>query len=89
MRTIHKYHLAIVGPGALHVKMPKDARLLHLGSQHHMPMLWAEVDTDAPIEHRVFMIYGTGRECTHNPLFTTYIGTLVGTDVWHVYEVFS
>lgn len=86
MRTIWKFTLPSMS-GAT-VEMPKGAAVLCVQAQHDVPMLWAEVDTDAPMIRRRFFNYGTGHEMppTSDPLH--YVGTFQmsgGSLVFHVY----
>jgi hypothetical protein len=68
------------------VEMPQGARIVHVGLQDAVICAWAIVDPDAPIEHRVFRIVGTGhREIIDG---STYLGTVQqDVYVWHVFEV--
>jgi hypothetical protein len=83
MKTIYKYPLQLAD-GAQEVKMPKGAHLVHVDLQHGDPTLWAEVDTEAASEVRLFQVHGTGHPIKHDG---NYVGTAVGVPfVWHVYE---
>lgn len=83
LKTIYKYMVPIYDTAQ--VKMPKGARVLHVGAQGDLLPVWAEVEVTNPIETRVFHVRGTG-----NPLLGyegTYLGTAqVGRFVWHVYD---
>jgi hypothetical protein len=51
-------------------------------------MLWAEVDTAQPLQHRSFLVIGTGMEIMEE--VKQYIGSVqMGALVWHVFEVVS
>ena len=87
MKTIFKYPIS-----ATHeclIDLPKGAKIISLKVQRGIPCLWAIVDTDAEIEKRKFMTYGTGHELPVNP--GTFIGTFLVNDffVYHVFEVIS
>ena len=64
--------------------MPLGAKILTLQLQDETPCFWAEVDTDASTEQRLFRILGTGHPL---PEGLTYLGTFqLPPFVWHVYE---
>jgi hypothetical protein len=81
MRTVHKFLLTVASGD---VMMPRGARILRVCPQQGAPRLWAEVDTDQPLEARRFTIVGTGQ-----PIETgEYVGTYDSPPyVWHVYDV--
>lgn len=87
MRSIWKYDLnSIVND----VAMPKGATVRHVdrkgGRADVFASLWVEVDTDAPLEGRTFVIAGTGQQLHAG----TYVGTVLDGSlelVWHVFEV--
>ena len=88
MNTIHKYTLAISGKHQ-EVKMFRGSTILTVADKSGNPTIWAQVDTDADVIKRTFIVVGTG-----HPLGTdinwnlTYIGTSFGKIlVWHIYEV--
>ena len=79
MKTVYKYRLG-------DIQLPVGAKVLTAGVQGGEFYLWAEVDTDQPLEERHFVVYGTGWEITDSN--RCYIATLFeGAFVWHVYEV--
>lgn len=89
MKTIYKYNIESNAPTAL--ELPQGARVISAGAQPHGPCVWAEVDTEAPTEKRVFRLYGTGEEMDGVPhafLSTFQVGTHEGLLVFHVYEQF-
>ena len=87
MRTIHKYTLL---PGRLKVQMPKGAKVLTAREQIDDVCVWAEVDTTAPKEIRVFEVFGTGQAIPQGMgMEWRYVGTAHlegGALVFHVYE---
>lgn len=88
MKTIYKYPLAIMGEQS--VQMPEYAAILRVGMQAGQLCLWAEVNTDKPIEKRTIEIFGTGHEMTKT--HKDYIGTAIDDQnglVWHVFERLS
>ena len=88
MTTIYKYSL-LLNVIDQAIEMPSGSRILVVGQQHDMPVLWVQVDTDAKPCHRVFVVIGTGH---HVPSSDSGVPAYVGTAfcdpfVWHVYEV--
>lgn len=81
MRVVYKYQ---VGTDVL---IPEGAKLRAVKEQHGHIYLWAEVETDSPIEVRHFRVVGTGHPITQE--FLEYRGTAFMPTglVWHVYEV--
>lgn len=80
--TVWKFPMA--EPGRNRLSMPRGAMVRAVGNQNGGPNLWAEVDTEQPLEDRDFMVVGTGQPVG--------VGVYVGTAfcdpfVWHVYEV--
>ena len=79
MKTIYKYPTGSI-------QIPKGARVLTAGCQSGEFYIWAEVDTEAPLEDRKFVVYGTGWEISEDKL--SYVSTVFEhVFVWHVYEV--
>lgn len=67
------------------VSMPEHARVLRVGAQQGVPVLWAEVVPEARQELRRFILVGTGFPV---PPEGTYLGTFeIDWFVGHVYEV--
>lgn len=96
MKTIYRYQLSIVDRQRL--LLPVGARVLpappnprwHDDTPDTEPRvieIWAQVDSDAPVEPREFLIVSTG-----NPLpgdCGEFIGTVMAHDgipVWHIFE---
>lgn len=66
------------------IEMPKDAKVVFVGHQNHVPTIWAEVMTGAPKERRLFCVYGTGWSIEDTDV---YVGSYTdGPYVWHIYE---
>ena len=80
MNTIWKY--TITGNGTH--RIPKGAKVIHVGNQNGYICIWCEVDTGVKVfEKRDFKIFGTGRKVEGK-----HCGTVImGDYVWHVYEV--
>jgi hypothetical protein len=70
------------------IQMPTGARVVHVGSQHNIPMLWALCDAEAEVEARCFRVAGTGHPIPES-VVDNYVGTFMmmgGHLVWHVFE---
>jgi hypothetical protein len=87
MHTIWKTALSVVGEPQL-VRFPRGAELLSVQMQDgFQPVLWARVESSAPLESRVIAMYGTGWPLPADP--GEYLGTVQderGGLVWHFYE---
>lgn len=86
-KQVWKYNVRI-DSSADTFQIPMLAKILHVESQSPSSsnyfQFWAEVDTDAPLEERTFIVVGTGHEI--GPGYE-YRGTaLVDIEVWHLYE---
>lgn len=82
-RRVYKYSLQL-GLGSQQVEMPHGANIVHVHAQNERPVLWAEVNTSAPVVRRTFTVVSTGQDV---PVGWAYIGTVhIGWKVWHVYE---
>lgn len=84
MKTIWKWSIDRVVET---IPMPRGADVVHVG---HDPAgilcIWAEVDSDAPLEDRVFEVFGTGHDLPAES--ATHLSTWVDGDlVLHLYEV--
>jgi hypothetical protein len=68
------------------VKMPRGAKVVHVGEQGGKPFLWALVDPDQPEEERTFIVLGTGQAV--NGELWSHVGTFQQPPfVWHVFEL--
>lgn len=86
MKQIWKYPLEDTDEQI--ILMPEGAKILYVGEQRRVICVWAEVEVEAPMEHRKFYLIGTGHPFPHATLMV-YLGTVVmsvGMLVWHVYE---
>lgn len=85
MNTIFKYPINITDRQTINI--PRNAKILCVQTQHEKPCLWAKVDSDEPLVHRMIITHGTG-----HPIPETtgeYIGTYQlksGALVFHVFE---
>lgn len=101
MRTVWKFdltdayakHVAVDGTAVLRLAMPEGAvvRAVELQRLSYDPrgsstaMLWAEVDTEAPEEERLFALAGTGH-CLPE-WAAAWVATWQDRPfVWHLYE---
>jgi len=92
MRTVFKYPLpenmkeaGVAGIGEFHLEMPKGGKALYIALQDGHPCLWAEVESSAPVESRLFLLMGTGQRMPTNPL--RHVGSYQrGWFVGHVFE---
>lgn len=71
------------------VKMPAGSMVVHVAEQQEQIVLWALVDTAAPLEVRRFKLAGTGHEVPSDGEVFPYLGTAVMSNgyVWHVFDV--
>lgn len=92
MRTIHKFTFKVAD--TVFLTMPKGAKIIRVEAArsdfgYDNAQLWAEVDTDQPMEKRTIYVRGTGHAFPE-ALFERevhHIGTyLHGPFVWHVME---
>jgi hypothetical protein len=60
MLTIHKYPLMIYDVVVIH--MPAGSLITKVECQDGQAMIWALVNTDAPLAYRTFQVFGTGKE---------------------------
>jgi len=71
--------------GEFTVKMPTGSKPLSAGLQGDTLCIWAEVNTDAEMIDKQFIIIGTGKELTGEE--GSFIDTIFqGPFVWHVYQ---
>ena len=71
------------------IEMPADALILNLATQYEKPCIWAQVETEAPLEKRRFVTLGTGHPFTNHEQ-ARFVGTFMlhgGSFVGHVFEV--
>lgn len=89
MRTIFKYMIPQTQTFTL--SLPKGARILSLQLQRGIPVMWATVETDLPMEDRKFLIVETGEEIPKDLFVVSdYIGTYQmehETLVFHLFEI--
>lgn len=87
-KVIWKYSFPIGYEFQLH-SIPKNHKVLHVGSQYNVPCMWIEHDapSDQPERQSLyFMVVGTGDYFDSEG--KEHIGTFFDNGyVWHVYEV--
>lgn len=90
MYQVFKYELKA---GICDVRIPKNAKLLHVATQRNQTFIWAQVSTAFNMEVRQFYCIHTGQEFTDVEGYNLeYIGTSItngGEYVLHVYECVS
>lgn len=69
--------------------MPQGARLLSVGIQDHAPVLWAQVNVNAPKVLRRVAMVGTGheRDDLNGCPFVDTVQFVGGTLVFHVFDL--
>lgn len=86
-RTVWKY---VVPLGTvMDISLPRGAKIVQVGQQVNLAeiVFWAEVTLggEASLETRTFVVIGTGHKV---PRDGSYVGTtVVGSLVWHLYEL--
>jgi predicted NUDIX family NTP pyrophosphohydrolase len=91
MRTIHKHRLSIIGGNIDSILTHKGARVLHVAAQRRgtaeIPMVWLEVDSDAPTAWLDIRSVHTGVVVQGD---AEYVGTVLldgGSHVTHYYRM--
>ena len=85
MITIYKYYYN----GFKEVTMHQGAKILDIQWQDRNIVMWAEVDTDAPLVIHRFVFVGTGHELKTPSESRKYLSTVQDRTgyVWHVFAV--
>ena len=73
VRTIHKYAFEVTDDVV--IEMPAGAEVLAVQVQNGSPCVWAEVDTDAPMQKRTFRVAGTGHPLDLDRVWRRHVGT--------------
>lgn len=88
-KSVWKFPIAVEDVQCL--MTPLGAKILCVQTQNGMPCLWAEVDTEAPVnDMRTIVTVGTGHVMEFKAFEGVYIGTYQlqnGALVFHVYEI--
>ena len=81
MKTIYKYELQI--EDEQNIPMPVGSKIVHVGlDPRGVSCIWAEVETENPVENVNFHIIGTGHPL---PNELVHVGSFVqGPIVWHL-----
>lgn len=88
MRTIHKYPLAASAEQT--VEMPSGAEILSAAFQGVQLVIWARVDTDAPLRPRTFGVFGTGHTIPQRRMDYVATANLASFGFWfHVFEILA
>lgn len=91
MKAIYKYVMTGPEGSGQCIQMPKNAKILHVADQRNQLCLWAEVDTEQPLEERSFFVAATGQDISFSKSAPRqHLGTVLmfhGELVLHVYEV--
>ena len=82
MKTVWKFPLT--GVESI-ITMPAKAKIVSAAIKDKTMVLWAEVDTEAPLDDRTFVVKGTGHRLND---LEFYVATIQDPPfVWHIYEV--
>lgn len=66
------------------IKIPRDAKVVHVAIQETVPTIWAEVELNNEFVGRGVAVIGTGQPVPADS--ATHVGTVLdGIWVWHVY----
>lgn len=90
MKTIYKYPFQ--PNDFIEIEMPIDSKVLTIETQHEMPCMWVEQDTDKPKYKQKFAIVGTGQNLVNTYKYGApeYVGSFQmsgGRLVFHVYKL--
>ena len=70
--------------------MPRNSNILDVQLQDGVPVFWAMVDTDTPMEERRFMLAFTGEKMSADSGYIGYIATFqIDMTVYHLFEEFD
>lgn len=85
MKTIWKFELEVTYKQV--IRMPAEAEVLSVQTQHDQPVLWALVGPKHYLEERTFFMHGTGHSV--GPEVGRFVGTFQmaeGGLVFHLFE---
>ncbi|MCD8178085.1 MAG: hypothetical protein LUE98_11935 [Tannerellaceae bacterium] len=83
MKTIHKFPLVVTEEQT--ISLPKGAVLLSSQIQNGVPILWAEVDTNAEKHAVTVKMFGTGCEIPEDEWLLFCGSFQINGYVWHAY----
>lgn len=88
MKRIFKYEIYYSPGGTFNTTLPKGARILSVGVQAGVPVIWALVDTDAPAEPVQFLTLWTGKDASVLKDTDEFIGTFTQKGlVYHLWKI--
>lgn len=83
-KTIWKFPFQIID--GFQLEMPKGSHIVLVEPQEEQPCIWAEVDSEAPMELRTFLLFGTGHAVVNSD-FASHVASFQQPPfVWHLYE---
>ena len=88
MKTIWKYTILISDVFSL--ELPQGAKILTVQEQYGKPQIWVLVNSDNPLETRIFRLVGTGHPIEIEDSKLEYIGTFQvagGSFIGHLFEI--
>ncbi len=88
MRKVFKYDVPVEDVFTL--DMPEGAKILSFQTQRDLPMIWALVNPDAPMQSRKFRLAGTGHPIADYDDELSFVATcqmMGGSLVWHLFEL--
>lgn len=90
MRTVKKYPLRRKSPDdfSINLEMPQGAKIFLFAEESGRPnwFAWAEVETDAPLVHRSFVVLSTDEPVPDGFEHVGSARSHGGIFVWHLYE---
>lgn len=95
MKTVYKYTLDYADKQR--IMLPQGAKVLAVQMQDEYPHIWAEVDSEAPLQENTFFMVGTGHPLGEvaRTAQVSYIGTIQTTAggrnclVFHIWRLGS
>ena len=86
-KKIWKYELPFETHNDIDGGMPRGSEILSVQMQGERLQIWVLVDPTAPVECRVFRIYGTGWPIPDEPRLHYLETAQSGEFVWHIFEL--
>ena len=87
MKTIWKYSLQVTDE--INLQMPQGATILDCQDQGNEVVLWAMVDSGAPLQIRRFRFFGTGQIIPLNNPEMSFLATVQLRNVHLVFHLFE
>lgn len=84
---IYKYPLVQDPTSLQYVKMPANAKVLHVGEQHGELYVWAMINPNATVVNYKFFVLGTGQDIGHLEMVCKFLNSVQMENglVWHVF----